>query len=269
MATTKRNISPPSAAKPAHPAPTTMLLVRHGQTPTTGKVLPGRAPGPAPRRRGPRAGRASPAERIAELEAGRRDLQLAARTGPGDRGADRQGARVAHAGRPRPVRVRLRRLDRRRTEEADEAARVAHRAARTVDVPVPGRRELHRDADPDGDDARRLRAAHPGGTIVCVSHADPIKAAVAHALGTHIDLFQRIVISPARSPRSRGVRRARSCSPSTRPADPLTDLAAELTTMGCVLRVRRRRRVHDRHRRPAGRAHVLPPGARQRATRHR
>ena len=29
-----------------------------------------------------------------------------------------------------------------------------------------------------------------------VSHADPIKAAVAHALGTHLDLFQRIVISP-------------------------------------------------------------------------
>ena len=43
----------------------------------------------------------------------------------------------------------------------------------------------------------RLRLQHPGGTIVCVSHADTIKAAVAHALGTHIDLFQRIVISPA------------------------------------------------------------------------
>ncbi len=41
----------------------------------------------------------------------------------------------------------------------------------------------------------RLRAAHPGGTIVCVSHADPIKAAMAQALGTHLDLFQRIVIS--------------------------------------------------------------------------
>jgi len=41
----------------------------------------------------------------------------------------------------------------------------------------------------------RLRARHPGGVIVCVSHADPIKAAMAHALGTHIDLFQRIVIS--------------------------------------------------------------------------
>ena len=40
-------------------------------------------------------------------------------------------------------------------------------------------------------------AAHPGGTIVCVSHADPIKAAIAQAIGTHLDLFQRIVISPA------------------------------------------------------------------------
>ena len=41
-----------------------------------------------------------------------------------------------------------------------------------------------------------LRAAHPGGVVVCFSHADPIKAAVAHALGTPLDLFQRIVISP-------------------------------------------------------------------------
>ena len=40
-----------------------------------------------------------------------------------------------------------------------------------------------------------LRKAHPGGVVICVSHADPIKAAVAHAMGTHLDLFQRIVIS--------------------------------------------------------------------------
>jgi probable phosphomutase (TIGR03848 family) len=37
---------------------------------------------------------------------------------------------------------------------------------------------------------------HRGGVVVAVSHADPIKAAVAHALGTHLDLFQRIVVSP-------------------------------------------------------------------------
>jgi probable phosphoglycerate mutase len=41
-----------------------------------------------------------------------------------------------------------------------------------------------------------LAADHRGQTVVAVSHADPIKAAVANALGTHLDLFQRIVISP-------------------------------------------------------------------------
>jgi probable phosphoglycerate mutase len=40
-----------------------------------------------------------------------------------------------------------------------------------------------------------IRRRHPGRAIVCVSHADTIKAAVAHATGTPLDLFQRIVIS--------------------------------------------------------------------------
>jgi broad specificity phosphatase PhoE len=42
----------------------------------------------------------------------------------------------------------------------------------------------------------RLRAQHPGETVVAVSHADPIRAVVAHAMGTHLDLFQRVVVSP-------------------------------------------------------------------------
>jgi broad specificity phosphatase PhoE len=42
----------------------------------------------------------------------------------------------------------------------------------------------------------RLRARHPGETVVAVSHADPIRAAVAYAMGAHLDLFQRIVVSP-------------------------------------------------------------------------
>ena len=42
----------------------------------------------------------------------------------------------------------------------------------------------------------QLVAKHPGETIVAVSHADTIKAAVADAMGTHLDLFQRIVVSP-------------------------------------------------------------------------
>ena len=40
-----------------------------------------------------------------------------------------------------------------------------------------------------------IRQRHPGGVVVCFSHADPIKAALAHAMGTHLDLFQRVVVS--------------------------------------------------------------------------
>lgn len=40
-------------------------------------------------------------------------------------------------------------------------------------------------------------ADHPGQLVVVVSHADPIKAAIAHYTGVHLDLFQRIVVSPA------------------------------------------------------------------------
>ena len=85
--------STPSADAPArsaaHPAATIVLLVRHGQTPTTGKVLPGRATGLHLADEG--ASQADiAAERIACAEARRRDLQLAARTRQGDRRADRQ-----------------------------------------------------------------------------------------------------------------------------------------------------------------------------------
>ena len=43
----------------------------------------------------------------------------------------------------------------------------------------------------------RLVERHRGSTIVVASHADPIKTLVAWALGTPLDLFQRIVIAPA------------------------------------------------------------------------
>ena len=40
-------------------------------------------------------------------------------------------------------------------------------------------------------------ARHPNETIVVVSHADPIKSAIAHYSGMHLDLFQRVQVSPA------------------------------------------------------------------------
>ena len=49
----------------------------------------------------------------------------------------------------------------------------------------------------------RIVERHAGSVVVAVSHADPIKAAVAHALVrvgavglNHLDLFQRIMIAP-------------------------------------------------------------------------
>ncbi|MBZ0307053.1 MAG: MSMEG_4193 family putative phosphomutase [Anaerolineae bacterium] len=61
---------------------------------------------------------------------------------------------------------------------------------------------------PDGETMRgaQMRAVnalenlcitHPGQTVVVVSHSDVIKMMVAYYLGMHLDLFQRIVISPA------------------------------------------------------------------------
>ncbi len=45
--------------------------------------------------------------------------------------------------------------------------------------------------------AERVRAAHPHDTALIVSHADILKAVIAHYLGLHLDLFQRLVVSPA------------------------------------------------------------------------
>ena len=43
----------------------------------------------------------------------------------------------------------------------------------------------------------RLRQVHPEEHVALIGHGDPIKAALAHFLGVHLDLFQRIEISPA------------------------------------------------------------------------
>jgi probable phosphomutase (TIGR03848 family) len=42
-----------------------------------------------------------------------------------------------------------------------------------------------------------LALARPGQTVAVVSHADMIKAAIAHLLGLHLDMFQRLQVAPA------------------------------------------------------------------------
>jgi broad specificity phosphatase PhoE len=46
------------------------------------------------------------------------------------------------------------------------------------------------------DTVDRLADRHRGSSFVAVSHADPIKAAVAATAGVALDLFQRLVVSP-------------------------------------------------------------------------
>jgi len=172
-----------------------MLLVRHGQTPTTGKVLPGRAPGLHLADEG-RAQADIAAERIGALK--RVD---AIYSSPLER-AKETAAPIAKA---RGLRTQVDRG----LFECDFGEWTGAELKKLMKLPEWGtvQRAPSTFRFPGGESFTemqtrmvttldKLRLAHPGGTIVCVSHADTIKAAVAHALGTHIDLFQRIVISP-------------------------------------------------------------------------
>ena len=47
------------------------------------------------------------------------------------------------------------------------------------------------------DAIEALSRSHPNQLVALVCHADLIKMALAHYLGMHLDVFQRIVISPA------------------------------------------------------------------------
>lgn len=172
-----------------------MLLVRHGQTPTTGKTLPGRAPGLHLADTG-----------LAQAEA------VAARLAPLKRidaiyasPLERTRETAKPIGKARGLRVTV---DRGLLEcdfgewtggELKELSKLP--AWTTVQrypsgFRFPGGESFAEMQTRITGTVATLVARHAGGVVVAVSHADPIKAAVAHALGTHLDLFQRIVISP-------------------------------------------------------------------------
>ena len=180
--------------KSAPPTADVVLLVRHGQTPTTGKTLPGRAKGLHLADTG-RAQAEAVAARIAALP--RVDAIYASPL-------ERARETAMPIGKVRGLSVRIERgllecdFGDWTGGELKDLAKLPEWA--TVQRYPSGFRF------PNGESftemqARivstiaRLRESHPGGVIVAVSHADPIKAAVADALGTHLDLFQRISIS--------------------------------------------------------------------------
>jgi len=181
------------------PPPTLVLLVRHGQTPTTGKVLPGRAPGLHLADKGLQQAE-TVAQRIALLQSDKRKV-AAIYASPLER-TQETAAPIAKA-----LGLRVRRHQ--GLLEADFGSWTGAELKKLYKLPEW--RTVQRNPSgfrfPGGESFTemqtricgaidKLRVAHPGETVVAVSHADPIKAAVAHAMGTHLDLFQRIVVSP-------------------------------------------------------------------------
>jgi probable phosphoglycerate mutase len=172
---------------------TLVLLVRHGQTSTTGVTLPGRAPGLHLADRGREeavevAGRIARLPRIAGIY-----------SSPLERAQETAAPIASACGLPITVEPGLLECDygewtglplkdlRRRPEW-----KVIQRYP--SGFRFPGGESLAEMQTRITGALGRLVSAHPGHTVVAVSHADPIKSAVAHALGTHLDLFQRIAV---------------------------------------------------------------------------
>jgi len=177
---------------------TTVLLVRHGLTASTGHVLTGWMPGIGLDDRG-RAQAKSLAERLAPVPL------AAIVTSPLDRCQQTAEAIAAAAGRPAltvDARVGECRYGDWTGKELKELAQdplwpavQAHPSA--VRFPGPDGEALadtqHRAVAAIRDWNRELGA---DATYVVCSHGDVIKAIVADALGQHLDMFQRIQVDP-------------------------------------------------------------------------
>jgi probable phosphomutase (TIGR03848 family) len=185
------------------PAPTVILLVRHGSTATTGTELPGRASGLHLSDAG-RAQAEGVAARIAAPASGngrRRRSVAAVYSSPLERTRETAAPIADATGRQVQVDDGLLELDIGDWTGLDlKAARKRPEWATIQRYPsgftFPGGESFVDMQARIVSCVERLRSAHPGETVVAVSHADPIRAAVAHAMGTHLDLFQRVVISP-------------------------------------------------------------------------
>lgn len=174
---------------------TTFFFVRHGVTSHTGHKLSGRLPGIALTEEGQVQAKAV-AERLAGIPL------KAVYSSPIDR--------TMQTARPIAARQGLRVQVRRNLTEL-EFGRWTNKSFKTLTRtklwPVIQRWPSGA-RFPDGEsflevqqravrEVEDLRAKHAGQAICCVSHADVIKVIVAHYLGMHLDMFQRIDIGPA------------------------------------------------------------------------
>ena len=171
-----------------------ILMVRHGRTPTTGKVLPGRAKGLHLSDDGVAEAKRV-AERIAEMK-----KVAAIYASPLERTRETAAPIAKALGLNVVTHKGLLECDFGGWTGASLSSLMKKKEWTTVQRAPSSFRfpegesftEMQTRMVSALDDIRR---AHPGKVVVCVSHADPIKAALAHAMGTHLDLFQRIVVS--------------------------------------------------------------------------
>lgn len=171
-----------------------MLLVRHGTTPSTGTTLPGRAPGLHLADTGVAQAEAV-AARLAELK--QVDAIYASPL-------ERTRETAAPIAKARQLKV----VADKGLLECDFGAWTGGTLKELAKTPewttirnypsgfrFPGGESFPEMQSRITGAIAKLVTRHEGGVVVAVSHADPIKSAVAHALGTHLDLFQRIVVS--------------------------------------------------------------------------
>jgi probable phosphoglycerate mutase len=177
-------------------AASVVLLVRHGLTPTTGIKLPGRAPGLHLSDEGRRQAEAA-AERIGKV------ARIAAvYCSPITRA--RETAQPIGRAVKRALRIERDLADLDIGEWTGMSLKQAARRPEWETVQrnpssfrFPGGESFPEMQTRMTSALGRIVARHPGQIVVAVSHADPIKAAVAQALGTPLDLFQRIMIAPS------------------------------------------------------------------------
>ncbi len=171
-----------------------MLLVRHGRTPTTGKVLPGRAKGLHLSVEG-QAEASAVGERLSALK--KIDVIYASPL-----------ERARETAAPLAKLLGLSVTTHKGLLECEFGDWTGRALAELYKLPEWSNVQRYPSGFrfPNGESFSEmqarfvstlvdLRAKHHGKTIAVFSHADPIKAAVADAMGTHLDLFQRITIS--------------------------------------------------------------------------
>ena len=187
--------APPNGDQPPAPRATRLVMARHAVTEQTGPLLSGRTPGIDLSEKG-RAQAVALGARLAALPV------AAVYASPIERTTQTAEAVAAHHGLPV--------LELPGVIEADYGEWTGGKISELAKTELwrTVQRAPSRARFPSGESLTEMQARmvaalevvvaeHPGDIVVVVSHADPIKAAIAHYTGLHLDLFQRIVVSPA------------------------------------------------------------------------